>query len=144
VKSDRELGSAKTCHDSIESRWLRTQEEVIERDGHVCSWCGTDDHKLIAHPAFYCDNLQLTEYRNCDLITVCEECIPVISGLMIDLQRNLLAGLRTPFDVKLALSSLSEIICGYGIESPEFEMLTISADRIRGLREKFSDSMEMF
>jgi hypothetical protein len=63
---------------------------------------------------------------------------------MVDLQRELLRGLRSPYDTKTALSSLAEIICGYGIESPEFEMLTTAADNIRGVRQMFSDCMETF
>ena len=53
-------------------RWKAKRGEILERDGHKCTQCG-NTHRLSVHHNFY-DDINPWEYKNEDLVTLCNEC----------------------------------------------------------------------
>ena len=59
-------------------RWKARREEILERDGHKCTWCGRTDHLQVHHKCYYrYPDGRMAEpwdYPDSKLITLCDDC----------------------------------------------------------------------
>ena len=55
-------------------KWQKKRLEILERDKFTCQNCEAKNDTLHVHHYIYRKNMKLWEYRNCDLITFCEDC----------------------------------------------------------------------
>lgn len=59
-------------------RWKARREEILERDGHKCTWCGRTDHLQVHHKCYYrYPDGRMAEpwdYPDSKLVTLCETC----------------------------------------------------------------------
>ena len=54
--------------------WQRKRLEIFERDEFMCQSCGDTENQLQVHHKKYIKNSLIWEYKNNDLITLCDEC----------------------------------------------------------------------
>lgn len=55
-------------------KWQKKRLEVLERDGFKCRKCGADDKPLHVHHFEYVKGRKVWEYKDHELITLCDGC----------------------------------------------------------------------
>lgn len=73
--------------------WQRKRLEIMERDFFGCQICGDGESTLHVHHKRYIKGAQPWEYKDCDLVTVCENCHDKAHGLM-DKAQEFMASLQ--------------------------------------------------
>ena len=62
-------------------RWQKKRLEILQRDKFTCRSCNDDLSTLHVHHFYYDNELLPWEYKDDDLITLCETCHKAITGL---------------------------------------------------------------
>jgi hypothetical protein len=60
--------------------WQKKRLEILERDEFKCRYCGDKETQLQVHHFFYKKGLNVWEYDNDNLITVCKHCHTVLTN----------------------------------------------------------------
>lgn len=55
-------------------KWQKKRLEILERDKFTCRSCNADWKTLHVHHLYYDNKLKPWEYKEWDLITLCEDC----------------------------------------------------------------------
>lgn len=55
-------------------KWQKRRLEILQRDGFTCQVCGCKDKTLHVHHTVYIKDHNIWEYKDNQLITLCEEC----------------------------------------------------------------------
>lgn len=85
MKSDRQTKHGvlaalgfNTYAEYLESpRWLRTRDEIFERDGHRCTECGSTTQLIVHHRTY----VRVGRERPEDLTTLCHGCHAVVHNI---------------------------------------------------------------
>lgn len=64
-----------------DARWKKLRRQVLKRDGNSCQDCGTVVGSMHVHHLYYTPEAAAWEYPLDALLTLCEECHRVASGL---------------------------------------------------------------
>lgn len=55
-------------------RWQRRRLEVLNRSDFKCEWCDASDKTLHVHHTIYHKGMKPWEYKDCELLALCEDC----------------------------------------------------------------------
>jgi hypothetical protein len=69
-------------------KWQKKRLEIMQRDNFTCQLCGDKETTLNVHHIVYINNKKCWEYKNKDLITLCEHCHKEVEILKKDYKIN--------------------------------------------------------
>jgi hypothetical protein len=55
-------------------RWQKKRLSILKRDNFICKLCGDKETQLVVHHLIYHDELDPWNYKNNELITLCNHC----------------------------------------------------------------------
>lgn len=58
----------------LDPRWQKKKAQILDRDNYKCKSCGSEHITLHAHHIFYLPDTEPWDYKDEDLITLCEIC----------------------------------------------------------------------
>jgi hypothetical protein len=58
----------------LDPRWQKKRLTILKRDKFTCQSCKEDDNTLHVHHIEYKEGKEIWEYKNDDLITLCDNC----------------------------------------------------------------------
>ena len=70
------MGYFESLHDI---RWKNKRQEILARDNHTCKRCGKEGCYLEVHHIIYRNGLMAWEYKNNELMSLCQDCHQDIS-----------------------------------------------------------------
>jgi hypothetical protein len=89
-------------------RWQKRRLQILERDNWTCQFCGNTKEMLVAHHKDYISGLEIWEYPDNYLISLCESCHNR-EFIRNTVEKSLIQNLRLNFSV-LDISLMDEII----------------------------------
>lgn len=91
-------------------RWQRRRLEIMQRDDFTCQHCGRKDKTLHIHHKRYVKGWKPWEYKDGDLITLCERCHEIETEYNSDIYREF-SELREAFMVTgFSMQTFSSVI----------------------------------
>lgn len=104
----KEQKTAKTYAEKLrDPRWQKKRLEVMERDKFCCRRCYDRDSTLNVHHFAYRRGLAPWEYRNNELVTLCEDCHKLVGSEDLGMELGRLRAERIHPDV---LNWVSEFV----------------------------------